>query len=298
MADIILHHYARSPFSEKVRAVFGFKGLAWRGVEVPRMLPKPDLMPLTGGYRKTPVMQIGADIYCDTRLILEELERRTPKPTLYPAGTRGQANIVAAWFDQTFFGQAVGLVFGTNADQIPQEFKEDRRKMTAGSPLGFDADIMKKALPHTKAQVLSELPWIEASLGEERTFLLANAPTVADFAAYHCFWFLNLNLPGHDLFAPFPRIRQWIARMAEFGTGEGTPLDPKEALAIARTAPKSGRGKGGRKVTVSANDYGRDPVAGTLALLDEREIVIRREDEAVGEVILHFPRIGFTVSDA
>ncbi len=44
-----------------VRVAFGIKGLAWKSVIIPRILPKPDLMPLTGGYRKTPVLQIGAD---------------------------------------------------------------------------------------------------------------------------------------------------------------------------------------------------------------------------------------------
>jgi glutathione S-transferase len=82
MSDMILHHYPTSPFSEKVRVAFGIKGLGWKSVIIPRILPKPDLMPLTGGYRKTPVLQIDADIYCDTQLILREIERRAPEPTL------------------------------------------------------------------------------------------------------------------------------------------------------------------------------------------------------------------------
>ena len=72
----ILHQYAGSPFSEKLRLMFGFKGLAWQAVETPPIMPKPDLMPLTGGYRRAPVLQIGADIYCDTQRIAAELENR------------------------------------------------------------------------------------------------------------------------------------------------------------------------------------------------------------------------------
>ena len=45
---IILHHFHRSPFSEKIRVVFGHKGLSWRSVRIPPIMPKPDLMPLTG----------------------------------------------------------------------------------------------------------------------------------------------------------------------------------------------------------------------------------------------------------
>jgi glutathione S-transferase len=80
--EIILHQYWQSPFTEKVRVVLGMKGLAWRSVEQPSIMPKPELTPLTGGYRRIPVMQIGADIYCDSQVILRELERRYPGP--YP----------------------------------------------------------------------------------------------------------------------------------------------------------------------------------------------------------------------
>ena len=82
--DLILHHYDFSNYSEKVRLALGYKGLDWCSVIIPPVAPKPDLTPLTGGYRRTPVLQVGADIYCDTRLILAELERRKPQPTLFP----------------------------------------------------------------------------------------------------------------------------------------------------------------------------------------------------------------------
>ena len=83
---VILHRFPQSPFSEKIRLIFGLKGVAWTSVLISRIMPRPDLMPLTGGYRRTPVMQIGADIYCDTQCIIRELERRFPEPTLFPEG--------------------------------------------------------------------------------------------------------------------------------------------------------------------------------------------------------------------
>ena len=78
----ILHHYQTSPFSEKVRLVLGYKNLAWRSVLVPSIMPKPDVLALTGGYRKTPFLQIGADVYCDTELMCEVLEHLQPQPRL------------------------------------------------------------------------------------------------------------------------------------------------------------------------------------------------------------------------
>src|SRR5271167_1858419 len=128
MTDIILHHYEISPYSEKVRIGLGLKGLAWGSVEIPVIMPKPDLVPLTGGYRKTPVMQIGADIYCDTQLILREIERRSPEPPLFPKETGCLGDAMGWWAERALFGVAVGVLFAKIVDQIPQAFREDRTK--------------------------------------------------------------------------------------------------------------------------------------------------------------------------
>ena len=115
-----LHHYPNSPFSEKVRIAFGVKQLAWKSVHSPSMMPKPDLMPLTGGYRKTPVLQVGADIYCDTQLIMLELERRAPRPTLLPVDKAGEARALAMWADRNVFWPAVGVVMARSAASCPR----------------------------------------------------------------------------------------------------------------------------------------------------------------------------------
>ena len=141
---IILHHFDRSPFSEKIRVVFGYKGLSWRSVRIPQIMPKPDLMPLTGGYRRTPVMQIGADVFCDTQIIIREIERRFPSPTLFPPGAAGAAWALGSWTDRTFFQNTVNLVFGTLGPKVPQEFVEDRSQLRG---VAFDLDKMRAAIP-------------------------------------------------------------------------------------------------------------------------------------------------------
>src|SRR5258708_21845512 len=127
----ILHHFEASPFSEKIRIIFGFKQVAWQSVLIPRVMPKPDLMPLTGGYRRTPVMQIGADIYCDTVIIMRELERRFPAPPLFPDGNPGLPWIVGPWTDRPFFLSPVNLLFDSLGDKAPQEFIADRTRLRA-----------------------------------------------------------------------------------------------------------------------------------------------------------------------
>src|SRR5664279_510698 len=107
MTELVLHHYATSPFSEKVRLVLGMKRMPWRSVTVPVMMPKPDVVALTGGYRRTPFMQIGADVYCDSALMCRVIDRLRPEPPLYPHAAAGLAEIVAQWADTTLFWTAV-----------------------------------------------------------------------------------------------------------------------------------------------------------------------------------------------
>ena len=133
MADIILHHYAASPFAEKVRIGLGLKQAAWKSVDIPNVMPKPDLMPLTGGYRKTPVMQIGADIYCDTQLIMLELDKRLPTPSLLPKGREGEARAITMWVDRNIFSPAVGVVMSEVADRFGEAFKKDRSEFSGRS---------------------------------------------------------------------------------------------------------------------------------------------------------------------
>jgi glutathione S-transferase len=302
MTEIILHHYGRSPFAEKVRLVFGLKNVSWRAVDIPVFMPKPELIPLTGGYRRTPVLQIGADVFCDTRLILHEIDRRFPTPPLYRPGGCG---LIAAWADSTLFVNAVGVVFGTFADHMPKEFKEDRIKTSSGL---FDADRLKTEQPAQRAQFRAHMRAIESELSDGRAYLGGDAPGIADFAVYHCVWFVSVRVKELDFLAGCPMLRAWCDRLAGFGQGTRTPLGAADALAIARqSAPMpvaaspcndlSGCALG-MQVTVAANDYGRDPVRGGLLSIDDAEIIIARTDLALGEINVHFPRIGFDVMPA
>ena len=129
MAELILHHYDISPYAEKIRLCFGLKGLAWRSVVVPMVLPKPDLMPLTGGFRRTPVLQIGADIYCDTLRIAMELDRRHPEPPLLDEEGNGFDAILATWAERVLMWPTARYVTGMNRDTLSEPFFRDRSEM-------------------------------------------------------------------------------------------------------------------------------------------------------------------------
>jgi glutathione S-transferase len=303
---VILHHFEQSPFSEKVRLVFGLKNIAWTSVLISRIMPRPDLMPLTGGYRRTPVMQIGADIYCDTQCIIRELERRFPKPTLFPGGNEGIAWASSMWTDRSFFQNTVNLVFGSLADKVPQEFVADREKLRGAK---FDVAAMTSAIPQMRDQFRAHLQWVEAQLGEGRLWMSGDKAGLCDINAYMNVWYVRTNLSDADaMLAEFGHTRAWEGRMRAIGHGRRTDISTAEALDIgARATPQTaeladpndpnGR-KPGDRVEVMPDDYGKIKVGGEIVALSPQHIAIRRLDPRAGEVVVQFPRAGFLVLPA
>jgi glutathione S-transferase len=300
--DIILHHYDTSPFSEKARVMFGIKGLSWRSVIQPVIMPKPELTPLTGGYRRIPVMQIGADVYCDTQVILAELEARHPQPPV----VRGGGWAVNIWADRLFFQATVAVVFGAIGDNVPKEFVADREKLS-GRP--FDMAAMKAAAVPMKPQWRAQASWIEQGLGAE-DFLGGSAPSLADIAAYMNVWWLSgaARAEAEALLVGLRKVSAWRGRMRAIGHGTRSEMAGAEALEAARANepgpapphdPADPLGLSpGDEVTVAADDYGRDPIAGRLVALNSERVTIAREAAEVGRVHVHFPRIGYLVARA
>ncbi|MBE7212445.1 MAG: glutathione S-transferase family protein [Gluconacetobacter diazotrophicus] len=305
MTDIILHHYPMSTFSEKARLALGLKRLRYREVITPPAMPKPDLLPLTGGYRRAPVMQLGADVFCDTQLILEQLEALAPQPTLFPGGTEGQATALAFWAERFIFPAALGYVANVNPEIFPPEFVAERR------PFGFvlGLDEVRPHFARYAQQLGGHLSWFRQMLADGRPFVLGEAPSAADLAVYLSVWFLREKgkTDAHRLLE-LDALEPWFARVAAIGHGEPEEIAGAAALDIARESepvppalPANGDPTGiadGTTVTVTPDDTGRDPVEGVLVAANERRVVIRREHPRVGTVQLHVPRVGYDLAAA
>lgn len=308
MSEIILHHYPQSPVTEKVRIGLGIKQLAWRSVQIPRIPPKPDLMPLTGGYRRTPVMQIGADIYCDSQCILREIDRRHPEPTFYPQGGYGLPWALNDWASGDLFTHTVAIVLGAGVDELPAEFAADRGRLYFGPD--YDLNRLALDLPHIIAQVRGQLGWLDQRLAHGRDYVLGDSPGLPDAACYHLVWFLRGRWAGADEFlSEFPALEAWEKRMGALGHGSPSDMGAAEALAIAKDAtpetpsqgdPRDPQGlEPGMAVTVTPLGEGGDPsVEGIVRCADRERVAILREDARVGEVCIHFPRVGYRVTKA
>ena len=299
----ILHHYDFSPFAEKIRLALGRKRVRWYSVIAPAVLPKPDLVALTGGYRHIPVLQVGADVYCDTRTIARELDRRYPSPPLMAADTRGMATAIEAWAERDLFWPIVRHVSGVNADTVDAQLHVDRAALR-GKPTP-SMERLRVVAQRNLGLVRAGLPVVEQMLAHDRPWLLGDAPGQADLAVYHGLWFLSaLGIDCSGELEPHPATRRWMARVAAIGHGKHDDLPAAAALAIAaRCDPSPLRASiaddtlpaQGSMVAIRPDDYVTEAVEGRLAQIDRDDVAILRLDRALGGVMVHFPRVGYTI---
>ncbi|MCD5993981.1 glutathione S-transferase family protein [Pseudomonas sp. CDFA 602] len=307
MSELILHHYPTSLFAEKARLMLGYKGLSWRSVTIPSIMPKPDLTALTGGYRKTPVLQVGADIYCDTALMARRLEQEKVSPTFYPEGQEFTVAGFAAWADSVLFLHAVSLVFQPESlavrfAKVPPEaakaFIADRSTLFNG---GNASRLPAEQARHQWPTLMSRL---QLQLSRNGDFLFGE-PSIADFSVAHALWFLKQTPVTAPFVDDYAGIAAWFARVLDFGHGAPSDLSSADAVEIAKNATPAALPeehfvdpngfKAGDQVAISAIDYGVEAVEGELAFAGTEELILRREDDRAGTVHVHFPRFGFRI---
>jgi len=286
--------------------VLGIKNADWHAVEIPRLPPKPELMPLTGGYRLTPVLQIGADVFCDSRAIIREIDRRVPEPTLFPGGADGMVWGIGEWIDGPLFLLTILAVFvDTFEGPTPDGFWKDRCDLYFGED--FDVQRAVAELPDTLAKIRAEFSWMDTRLSSGRDFMLGNEPGLPDALCHYVVWFIRGRYSGGpDLLSEFRALNAWEDRMQAIGHGSDEEMTSGQALDIAKAAnpdvpltfdaaDPTGVSKGEAVAIAPDMTDGSPPVSGTLVGLDIDRISIAREDQRVGEICVHFPRVGYNI---
>ncbi len=310
MNEIILHNYPQSPVAEKIRIGLGIKKLTWSSVELPRLPPKPNLTKLTGGYRRTPVMQIGAEIYCDSSLILMELEKRFPTPTYFPTSDKGLARLLGRWTDGQMFDQAVKIVLGSAGEALPKDFALDRGRLYLGPDWEKGLKEAESTLSHLAAQLRGPFAWLDDQLSDGRKYLLGESPGAIDAQIYHVVWFLRGRWSkGPTFLSQFTDLERWEENVASIGHGIISDFPSEAAIKVARDAqistepaedPNDPQGLSvGMKVIVSPDlDGGEEPVLGSIRMVSTDRIALVREESDIGQVCIHFPRTGYRVAIA
>ncbi len=307
--QLLLHHYPNSPFAEKIRLIMGYKGLAWTSVMQPATMPKADLVALTGGYRRIPVLEVGQDLVCDTALIADVLEHLQPNPSLYPKPIGGLARVVAQWADSQLFSAGMACNFSPAGaayffrDTPPEAakvFAEDRKAMRGGGnrTLPGDATAAYKSYLRRIASMLA---------GQD--FLLGSHPCIADFSVYHTLWFTrSLIHPLASIFDATPVVLAWMDRMAAFGHGTVGQSNSADSVANKNRQSCTSAMFGdhdafvddhgialGTAVSIKAESFGLEETVGTLVASTRTRLCISRTDERAGELRVHFPKVGFVM---
>jgi len=314
MSAWILHHYRLSPYAEKARLMLGFKGASWCSVEVPVVPPRPGLQPVLGAFRRIPVLQRGADFFCDTRLIAEVLDAATPAPPLFAPESRALSLLIAHWAEPRVFLMMGPVRFEGREDLQPLhesgiepgDFLRDRAPFMAPA-----VDTRRSASVRASARdhVVVYLSVIEDLLrGAGGAYLCGSRPCAADFSAYHTLWWLRQPPQRDAVLQRFASLRDWADRMAAIGHGRFEPMTAEQALRVAAAAqvapawqsqwPAVDDARVGRAMTLNADDYGRDPISGTLSAVSDRHVTLTREAPGLGAVRVHFPKVGYELSAA
>jgi glutathione S-transferase len=273
------------------------KGVDWHSVIIPVICPKPELAVLTGGYVRTPVLQIGADIHCDTLAILAALERLAPEPTLYPAPLGAGHRALALEAGGTNFFSAVGVALGDMPAEGNHAFWLDRQQR-----FGMDPVTFRGMLPGLKAGFAAHVAHLERLLADGRPYLGGDAPGHGDLAHYMLLWFAAR---GQGAASISPNLAPWAERIAALGHGRPKPLSAEAAIALAQAhAPAPllhgvtpGAGfRQGQGIAVAQHGSNDPPVEGDLVALDQQSVVVARHDPRAGDVHVHFPREGQRLS--
>ena len=302
----IFHHYPQSPIAEKIRITFGIMGMEWQSVQIPRIPPKPLLMPLTGGYRRTPVLQLGADIFCDSQAIAWQLGLQNSNAPAYQLSNRSLELILGSFGEAILFSLSVRVVLTTSMGKAPEEFIKDRGSLYFEP--GWTVEEMKNSLPSILLQLQAAFDLINHHLLENGPFINGDIPSYSDAVVQHCVWFLCGRWEGGiDFIKPFDAVCKQREAIASLGHGISHDISAEQALETAtKNIPNAPMGinckftgglRRGQRVKIRPNGRTSDPdVIGALRYLDETVIIIDYEHEETGQVAIHFPVLGYQIS--
>ncbi|CAN9174301.1 unnamed protein product [Alternaria alternata] len=286
-------------------------------------MPRPDLELIGVGYRKIPIMAIGKDVYCDSRLIISTLESLYPNNALSPSTPAdvGIRKLFESWtIDGGIFANTVKMMpYWQEGSFLSNEaFVDDRQKLMGRR---FTAQGMQAGRPEGAQHLQQAFDLLETTfLADGRDWILnTQKPSLADIDAVWPFkWLMSDpkmkdSLPTEHFNAKkYPKVFAWVKRFVTELDKKKETLPKPNALdgkimgkrtLDATTAPEtiafdndnSHGFKQGEDVKISPSDYGQTgKTAGTLVGLTVHEVVIRNSKG----IHVHFPRWNFAISRA
>ncbi|KAG1449651.1 hypothetical protein G6F56_008583 [Rhizopus delemar] len=311
--SIILHWYPFSPFAQKIAWALNYKKVDYKQVLISHVEPRPERRPLDSGYRRTPIVQIGNHTYCDTKLIFDELERRFPEPSFYPAGPHGESTealgkSLGRWLDSDLF---MSLLTQLPGDALDDAFLEDR---TVVFKRDLDRSVLKSKAPFLLPTLKADLELLQKLVAQlskngNKWALGTDALSLLDLHVAMSTWMAS-NLLGNDWVKEnFGMLNAHLKKTLDCvkaeEVGSKVTIDAKEAIEIAkRETSETVEAKHdgslpiqlGNVVSVTPTDTGVVPSVGKLIYSTLDETIIEHKDDKYGTTVyIHFPVIGYIV---
>ncbi|MEK9654633.1 MAG: glutathione S-transferase N-terminal domain-containing protein [Halieaceae bacterium] len=299
---LILHQYDISPFSQKAQKMMGLKGLSWISVETPLIAPKPDVEALTGGYRGTPVLQVGADVFVDNWMIARALDQVAPDAPRINARGPLSDGALYAWGER-LFAPLLHQAFATYKNEWEADFLADRKRVFPD----VDFDALDVGDVDRRSQVCAYLGAVEGELALKGAFLGGKQADSWDIHVWGMIWMIRNALPALvPLVEAFPRVTAWYEQMLGLGTGARTDATIEEAwetLKLSKQLPLPMTPEDeplsdwvGLWVNVSAGSADRGGASGRIIAVDHEQVVLAVEPLPGLTAQVWFPRFGYHVA--
>ncbi|KAF2106450.1 hypothetical protein BDV96DRAFT_590965 [Lophiotrema nucula] len=315
----LLFHYPPSIYSHRVLWYLWLRGLPYDECIQPAYMPRPDLASININYRRIPILAIGKDIYCDSRLIIKTLEERFPGSNLSPRTSQeaGIKKLFESWsIDGGLFANAVKLIpYWTSKSLLKDKaFLDDRQQLMGG--VRFTPEERERNRPDGLTHIRQAFEVLENTwLADGRKWILGgDAPSVVDIDAVWPFewvvadkWMAEALPKEYE--QRFPRVYAYVRRFLEAAnegrkriakpttfdrkTVEKHVLEAKEPLGDLEVIEDDPlKLKNGDEVDVYPSDYGMSHKdRGSLIGLTISTVTIRNSKG----LNLHFPRWNFRV---
>lgn len=296
---LILHQYDISPFSQKAQKMMGLKELSWQSVEMPMIAPKPDVEALTGGYRGTPVLQIGRDVFIDNWMIARALDEFDASgPAINAQGGLREAALYA--WGERLFTPLLHAALAAYQSEWDADFLADRKRVFPD----VDFDTLNVSDPDRRSQVRAYLGTVEAQLGLDQDFLGGAQADSCDIHVWGMVWMIHSALPAlMPIVETFPRLTDWYERVSALGTGDREDVK----IDVAWQSLKDGPARPlpdtpdqeplapwvGEVVDIAAGSADRGSASGRLLAVDHEQVVLGVEPISGEAAQVWFPRFGY-----
>ena len=288
--------------------LLGYLNQSYLSFIAPKGIPRPIEEELVGEYsRRIPILQIGADLYCDSQLIMKVLAKKNESDHLFNYPSFEEAS---NWIEKieihgntSIFGsikplELICAYFKNMPPNHAWKFITDRAK------LGKTVKLPNADLPHEQKVNIAQtyLKEVDKQLSQQAFFLTNKMPTSVDFTAFTMIYYLD-TINKLKLAQGLPNLHRWYQRMSTMGTGSFKEISGKECLHIARdTSPMPidsqylNSSRIGQEITFTNKGFMAQMNSGVKGVVvgeNNNVIILRRESPQVGVVHVHFPKLSY-----